>query len=80
MPEGPKRHFPTWLQAVILVLGGGLLGCTSCGAALSFGFGGGRHSAFWGNVFVAGSIAGAAAFLAGLLLFLFLALRKLFSQ
>ncbi len=77
MPEVPEKRFPTWSQVLMLVLGGGLLGFTSCGAALTVS---GRGSAFWRSVFAVGFFAGAAAFLAGLLLFLFLVLRAMISR
>lgn len=81
MPEDQKKRFPTWWQALTLVFGGGLLGFTSCGAALATSLGGSsRHSTLLGSILVAGFFAGAAAFVAGLVLFIFLALGAIFSR
>jgi hypothetical protein len=77
MPEPTKQRFPTWWQALILLFGGLVLGFTSCGAALSSGFGG-RPSSF-GSLFVVGFFVGAAGFVGGVVLVVFLGLRAVFS-
>ncbi|MGA9883539.1 MAG: hypothetical protein ACREDL_15215 [Bradyrhizobium sp.] len=67
VPE--KQRFPTWWQALIMVLGGGVLGFTSCGAAIV------SHNSVLGALFVSGFFAGAAAFVAGLVLLIVAAVR-----
>ncbi|MGH9687229.1 MAG: hypothetical protein ACRD5K_09075 [Candidatus Acidiferrales bacterium] len=69
MPEAGKQRFPTWWQALTLVLGGGVLGFTSCGAAIV------SHNSAFGALFVIGFFAGAAAFVAGLVLLIMASVR-----
>ncbi|MGH9715342.1 MAG: hypothetical protein ACRD4R_01215 [Candidatus Acidiferrales bacterium] len=69
MAESKKQRFPTWWQALILLLGGGILGFTSCGAVIA-----GANSVL-GALFVIGFFAGAAAFVAGIILFIVAAVR-----
>lgn len=69
MPEAGKQRFPTWWQALILVLGGGVLGFTSCGGAFS-------ASPTLQTIFVVGIFVGAAAFFAGLILFIVVAVQR----
>jgi hypothetical protein len=73
-----KQRFPTWWQALILIVGGAVIGLSSCVGALS-GIGGGRPSQFAG-LYVTGFFAGVAAFFAGIILFIVMAIRALLSR
>jgi hypothetical protein len=73
-----KQRFPTWWQALILIVGGVVIGLSSCFGALS-GIGGGHQSQF-ANLYVVGFFAGVAAFFVGIILFIVMAIRALLNK
>lgn len=69
------QKFPTWWQALILVVGGVVIGFSSCVGALS-GIGAGRPSPF-AQFYVLGFFAGIVAFILGIVLFIVVAIVAL---
>jgi hypothetical protein len=70
-----KRKFPTWWQALMLVAGGVIIAFSSCAGMLS-GIGGGQSREL-SQLYAYGFLAGIAAFLVGIVLFIVVAILAL---
>ncbi|MFY9751092.1 MAG: hypothetical protein WBS18_03260 [Candidatus Acidiferrales bacterium] len=77
MAAGSKQRFPTWWQALILVGSGVVIGFSSCVGVLS-GINRSQNHQL-SNLYVFGFFAGAAVFIAGMVLFLVAAIRALLN-
>jgi hypothetical protein len=77
MAAGSKQRFPTWWQALILLVSGAVIGFSSCVGVLS-GINRSQNHQL-SNLYVLGFFAGAAAFIAGIVLFLVAAIRALLN-
>ena len=76
MPQPGRQRFPTWWQALILVVSGVVIGFSSCVGALQ-GLNGGPQP--FAKLFAIGFIAGVAAFFVGIILFLVVIVRAVIS-
>jgi len=77
MPAGTRRRSPTWQQSLLLVIFGSVVGVPSCVGA-SHGMFGGTVSQYW-VLYVAGSLAGAMAFISGFARFLAISVKAVTS-